>query len=344
MKKITYVVGIAASLWVAYVLNRVGGFLLFFGLARHPVYLAQFLAAFIVSLACPFLFIRAWRGKLSNRVKWIGAVASFLGFLYMVRFRISMEIATATVSFLLVSFCLVSSDTRDNEKGLSTPGRIVFWIQLVTLLVFAIVFLPAVWRRDTENAQMQSTRFRQGTEATSQRRNLSRTPDSFRNLIHGVTTGTDVYEFDDSDLVLEWLVEPRFANANNFYKDVAWVQEEERGPWKLIDKTGRVIVDNFQARIVYSYSDELAMFRSQDGPSGFTHLSGYGFVDLSGNVPIPAQYVRAHHFRHNAVAVSIYERSEETLRLISKAGIIDRDGKTILPLIYDMGIPLTKVR
>ena len=146
-KKITYIVGIAASLWVANVLNRVGGFLLYFRrLTSIPLDFSMFLAAFITSLICPLLFIRAWRGKLSNWGKWIGVTASFLGFIYMMtKLKVYYAgVATATVSFLLVSVCLIISDTRDNDEELSIPGRIIFWIELATLIVFIVVFLPEV--------------------------------------------------------------------------------------------------------------------------------------------------------------------------------------------------------
>ena|GEM_PF-5704089 len=47
LKRIIYAIGIIASLWVTYVLNRVGGYLLVMGLTSAPLFFAQFLAAFI---------------------------------------------------------------------------------------------------------------------------------------------------------------------------------------------------------------------------------------------------------------------------------------------------------
>lgn len=42
----------------------------------------------------------------------------------------------------------------------------------------------------------------------------------------------------------EWLIETQFEEAGEFYAGVAWVQDNTKRSWKLINKNGNIIVDD----------------------------------------------------------------------------------------------------
>ena len=128
---------------------------------------------------------------------------------------------------------------------------------------------------------------------------------------------------------VEWLIEPKFYKASNFASGVAWVQEEKDGPWKLIDATEKVIVDNFQANFIYGYDKEtgLAQFTNNEDL--------YGFLNLSGDIVIAAKYWLAHPFKYGMSSV-IKEIDGKRV-----SGVIDHNGKIIMPMVYEGIHPLS---
>lgn len=128
-----------------------------------------------------------------------------------------------------------------------------------------------------------------------------------------------------SRVTFEWLIEPQLHMANDFYEGRAWVQEKENGPWKLIDKSGRTIVENFQAERIAFYSQDtgLAMF------TNMRQLKGY--VNLSGDIVISPGYSWAWFFRDGLASVA--KKIDKEPR--SRYGIIDRNGKIVIPIIYE---------
>jgi len=121
----------------------------------------------------------------------------------------------------------------------------------------------------------------------------------------------------------EWLIEPRFASATDFYKGVAWVREKNDSHWKLIDKKGNVIVDNFPGEVpFFSLIDretELIPFQSKEG--SYDH----GYINLSGDIVISPDYQSAGPFRNGLAYV----------KKDGYYGVIDRYRQIVLPFMYE---------
>lgn len=124
------------------------------------------------------------------------------------------------------------------------------------------------------------------------------------------------YRHGPDGLEFEWLMEPQFYDANSFYRGVAWVQEKEGGPYKLIDKKGRVVRPEFSANYV-SNTNDLSYFR---GPG---NLEGY--VDLKGEVVVPPRYK----------SVSGIKDGVGVVKSGDLCGVIDEKGRTVLPIMYE---------
>ena len=124
------------------------------------------------------------------------------------------------------------------------------------------------------------------------------------------------YRHGPDGLEFEWLMEPQFDDAKSFYRGVAWVQEREGGPYKLIDKRGRAVVPEFSASYV-SRTNDLSYFR---GPGNFE-----GYVDLKGEVVVPPRYK----------SVSGIKDWVGVVKSGDLCGIIDEKGWTVLPIMYE---------
>lgn len=127
------------------------------------------------------------------------------------------------------------------------------------------------------------------------------------------------YRYGPDGLEFEWLMKPQFNAANSFYHGVAWVQEKEGGPYKLIDKKGSILVKKFSADYVSSnpYSSDLASFT--------VDIRKHGYVDLTGRVVVPAQYEFTGMIKDGVGVV----RSGDLF------GVIDEKGRTVLPIMYE---------
>lgn len=139
-------------------------------------------------------------------------------------------------------------------------------------------------------------------------------------------------ENENSKITFEWLVEPRLYLANGFRFGVSWIQEKEDGPWKLIDKTGKVIVDDFKAEIIFAYNEKnmLAQFMNNGGKNGFVDLSGdvvtpplgerlsQDIVDSHGKIMIPYHELKS--IQHIAPRLFAVENKSGKWSLINKRG------------------------
>ena len=138
-----------------------------------------------------------------------------------------------------------------------------------------------------------------------------------------------------SSASFEWLAEPQYESANDFSSGVAWV-EVERKVWRQIDTQGNVLIDNYQANDVSQYDEEtgLAAFTSTNYNNGFNE----GFINLSGDVVISPEYSIVRDFEHGMAPVA---KEVEGKKGKYRYGIIDRQGKVVLPTVYEWVSPLT---
>lgn len=103
---------------------------------------------------------------------------------------------------------------------------------------------------------------------------------------------------NSSNVKFEWLIKPKYHKAKDFRFGVAWVQEKENGPWRLIDRNGKPLVSDFPAQDIdfYGEDSDLVSFRTSE------RMSGY--LNSSGDVVISPQYWYAGAFREGVAVVS----------------------------------------
>jgi len=124
-------------------------------------------------------------------------------------------------------------------------------------------------------------------------------------------------------VTVEWLIKPQFYYANEFSCGVAWVQEECGGTWKQIDRNGNVLIDNYEAESIFRYDEETKY-------APFTNDQGLdGYIDLSGDIAITPQYWLSRSFK-DGVAIVLQKDGDS-----SRSGVIDRNGTTVFPAIYE---------
>ena len=129
-----------------------------------------------------------------------------------------------------------------------------------------------------------------------------------------------------SPIPFVWLLEPQYRQATDFVSGVAWV-EVKANVWQQIDTRGNVLVDDFKVNSVSCYDKEtgLAPFRTID--------FNQGFINLSGEIVISPDYSLALDFQHGVAVVAKKLNGEY------RYGIIDREGRVVLPLMYDLILP-----
>ena len=133
-----------------------------------------------------------------------------------------------------------------------------------------------------------------------------------------------------SSASFEWLAEPQYESANDFSSGVAWVKVK-KDVWRQIDTRGNVLIDNYQAHDVSRHDKETGLAPFKD--------FNEGFINLSGDVVISPEYSYVLDFQHGmASVVKIMGTSE---KVEYRYGIIDRQGKMILPAVYEHITPLS---
>jgi hypothetical protein len=107
----------------------------------------------------------------------------------------------------------------------------------------------------------------------------------FCALAPAIYFGVDYYAnaVESEDFDFEWILRPDWHNVNPFSQGQAWAQKEEDGPWTLFDTEGNIITDDFSAKEILFYENGFAKFQNKN--------SMFGFVNLSGDVAVPAEYL-----------------------------------------------------
>lgn len=113
----------------------------------------------------------------------------------------------------------------------------------------------------------------------------------------------------------EWLIEPMFERATNFYCGVAWVQDRYGKIWNLINKSGKVLVKDFEASSILPYD-------RNTGLALMSASSGSGYVNLSGDIVIPPEYQY----------ISWFQNGVARIKKDDLYGAVDYSGKIIFPI------------
>lgn len=112
-------------------------------------------------------------------------------------------------------------------------------------------------------------------------------------------------------------VPPRYADAQPFHDDLAWVRRPERRAWELIDTDGETVVDASAGFVgANSFSDGLAWV-SRDGHAGWFA------IDRTGRMVISAGFDDVRPFRRGVAAVRR-----------GGWGAVDTGGRMVVPPRY----------
>ncbi len=141
--------------------------------------------------------------------------------------------------------------------------------------------------------------------------------DTNNNLVNYASvilpTGEKLFETKDFSIM---------GNANEHGNFIVNFHHEEIG---LVNRFGKEITKRrFQA--IYEASDGMMRFKENDK---------YGFMDLDGNIVIPAIYERAENFGENRALVKIAN---------AKFGYIDKTNTLVIPAIFDFGYKFSSKR
>ena len=120
-------------------------------------------------------------------------------------------------------------------------------------------------------------------------------------------------------------MEPKYEGGSDFQDGVAWVSmrgEDLSNQYTLIDRQGKILKENFEARGIARYTDRRALFTTEKRGDIRERL---GYLNTSGDVVIPPQYDWGTPFSSGMAAVCKGDRW----------GFIDLEGNIRLPLIYE---------
>ena len=117
----------------------------------------------------------------------------------------------------------------------------------------------------------------------------------------------------------KFLIEPRFADADNFKEGLARVKLEEtpEAKYGFVDKTGKMVIEP-RFTEAESFSEGLAAVDFGDK---------YGYIDKTGKVVITPQFDKAFSFSEGLAKVVMFDSSGG---FINKAGFIDTTGKFVI--------------
>ena len=144
-------------------------------------------------------------------------------------------------------------------------------------------------------------------------------------LSFGVVKGKFFTVGEDAPLSFEWLVEPKYDGGSDFQDGVAWVSmrgEDLSNQYTLIDRQGKILKENFEARGIARYTDRRALFTTEKRGD---IRERWGYLNTSGDVVIPPQYDWGTPFSSGMAAVCKGDRW----------GFIDLEGNIRVPLIYE---------
>jgi hypothetical protein len=332
-------------LWATYDLVTFAAFLRRIGFSRPSYVLLA-----VLSLSYVFLFYRAWKGKLTDSVKWIGVTISIGGIFLMMQSpanSLTIQIVSRILYMLFASTgCLMFVETQKDSKLFPKLGKYV----LVSGYLFLFIVLRAALSLPTEDSEV--------IKAPAAERSPSRRAPVDYSSRDSLATRTSVKV--ENELNFRWVLPPKYYYGNHFHEGRVWVREKQDGPWTLFDSEGNVIKKDFMARIVYpsknrntvfmdiekdrktgwfmygildfsgeiisspkpyrSYPDYLEGLSSQRGENGL-----YGFIDCQGSWIVPPIYKGSRSRREGLAAVEID----------GKWGFIDKEGEVVIDFQFE---------
>jgi hypothetical protein len=123
-----------------------------------------------------------------------------------------------------------------------------------------------------------------------------------------------------------WVIAPKFARAGMVSQGrcpIAIGSEMSDERWGLCDTTGAVVVPCTLRFPVVWFSHGLAAYQQND-----TGWLSVGYLDLEGNVWIPASFLYAHSFSEGLAAVGVATGDS------ARCGFIDTAGRMVIPATY----------
>ena len=146
--------------------------------------------------------------------------------------------------------------------------------------------------------------------------------------IHQASDGLYLLESEKGDCYIDLegqvLAGAYWDQAEEFREGLANVRKD--GKEKYIDEQGNVVIES-DARFAYSFSDGMAIFRSQDGK--------YGCIDRQGNVAIEPVWDNVSGFKEGAARVFAGSVNSLGLAETGVYGFIDKQGNIICKPQWD---------
>jgi hypothetical protein len=140
----------------------------------------------------------------------------------------------------------------------------------------------------------------------------------------------------------EMVIQPEFTRANGFHDGLALVEIDSKnisdipghydyvmGKQGYIDRTGKFIIPPGKYYLANDFSEGLAGV----GINNCQKKYCYGYIDITGKVVIEPQFQTVSEFHNGTAGVRMSN---------DRWGIINKDGKFIIPAIYDAAMPFVE--
>ena len=263
MKKLACVVGIIASLWATYGL-------VMYVVLLHTLGISQSYYPFlpVLSLSYVLLFVRAWKDKLPDIVKWTGVAVS-VGGIYLAMRSAHILLLVFMISLLFASSgCLMFVEASEDSRMFPRWGKRV----LVSCYSVLLIVLVRTFFLSTENPFMDQAFLAQFF--SQQTRDLSATMAPAPRAQHRRQTQTGdsaaiqaPIEENENELNFRWILPPDYYFGRDFYEGRTWVQEKKDGPWTLFDSDGNVIKKDFMAKNIWQDRSSSTRFQALEKDS-----------------------------------------------------------------------------
>lgn len=111
----------------------------------------------------------------------------------------------------------------------------------------------------------------------------------------------------------------RYWSVSTYHNGTILAQETENGPWKVFDAKGKFTGQTLPSACLgfYGASEDRVIYQDPD-------TSLFGFMDLDGNITVPASYALVGQYSEGRAPVSDGTR----------VGYVDLDGNEVIPLKY----------
>lgn len=231
-----------------------------------------------------------------------------------------------------------------------TAGLFKFGKQDEAITMFPVMVSEKISYFDNQGKEVIAAQFSDGT--------------LFYEGIAVVNTGGDDPKYGYIDQTGKYIINPQFKEATIFDNGMAWVAREN-GKITAINTSGTELF-SVDASFVEKYSEGLALFRPNYPEKGTYDLK-YGYYDEDGEIKIPAKFDFAATFKNGRARTAKIETDENgiqtykwsfidqsgtvqsdyydgasdfegdyaVVRKEGKAGIINKSGKLIVPIMYD---------